>query len=64
MTFHRYKVHSFEFKGEDKFLKLENFLNDLKGEVVSILPNIKKNSLPQLYGITARVDYLMIVEKI
>jgi hypothetical protein len=39
-------------------------LNNLEGEVISIIPNIKKNSLPQIYGVTARVDFLMIVEKI
>jgi len=60
----RYRVHRLEVKGEDVYNKLEQFLNDLKGEVVSILPNIKKGSLPQIYGVTARVDILMIVEKI
>ena len=59
-----YRVHRLEVKGEDIYMKLEQFLNNLEGEVVSILPNIKKSSLPQLYGVTAKVDYLMIVEKI
>ena len=60
----KYHVHRLEVKGEDIYIKLEQFLNYLKGEIVSILPNIKKSSLPQLYGVTAKVDYLMIVEKI
>ena len=64
MTKNRYKVHLFEIKGENIHSKLEHFLNDIKGEVVSIVPNIKKGSLAQLYGVTARVDVLMIVEKI
>ena len=64
MTQKRYKVHLFEIKGENIHNKLEQFLNDLEGEVVSIIPNIKKSSLPQLYGVTAKVDFLMIVEKI
>jgi hypothetical protein len=64
MTKHGYRVHSLEIKEEDMQSKLEQFLNNLEGEVISIIPNIKKNSLPQIYGVTARVDFLMIVEKI
>jgi len=64
MTKMRYRVHRLEIKGEDIYNKLEQFLNNLEGEVISILPNIKKGSLPQIYGATAKVDFLMIVEKI
>ena len=60
----KYRVHRLVVKGDEIYNKLEEFLNNLEGEVVSILPNIKKNSLPQIYGVTGRVDYLMIVEKI
>jgi len=44
--------------------RLERFLNSLKGEVVSIVPNIAKTSLFQIYGITRKVDFLLIIEKI
>jgi GTPase Era involved in 16S rRNA processing len=44
--------------------KLEQFLNSLKGEVVSITPNIRKTTLFQIYGITRKIDFLLIVEKI
>jgi hypothetical protein len=64
MTKKKYKVHRLEIKGEDIFNRLELFLNNLDGEVISIIPNIKKGSLSQFYGLTARVDFLMIVEKI
>ena len=64
MTKRKYRVHLLEIKGEDIYNKLEHFLNDLDGEVISILPNIKKDSLPQIYGVTGKVDFLMIVEKI
>ena len=57
----RYRVHRFEIKGYELNLKLEQFLNSLKGKIVSILPNIKKGSLPQFYGITTRIDNLLIV---
>lgn len=64
MSKKKYRVHRLEVKGTDIYTKLTQFLNDLEGEVISILPEIKKNSLPQLYGVTARADFLMIVEKI
>ena len=60
----KYRVHRFEVKGEDICMNLEHFLNTLEGQVISILPNIKKASLPQLYGVTAKVDDLMIIERI
>ena len=43
--------------------KLEQFLNNLKGEMVSIIPNIKKTSVSQIYGLTAKIDFLLIIEK-
>jgi len=43
--------------------KLEQFLNNLEGEVVSIIPNIKRTSLFQIYGLTDKIDFLLIVEK-
>ena len=64
MSKSKYRVHRFELKGDNIYNKLEKFLNELDGEVISIIPDIKKCSLPQLYGITARVDFLLIVEKI
>ena len=64
MTKKKYRVHRLEVKGEDIYNKLEQFINDLEGEVISIIPNIKKASLPQIYGVTAKVDFIMIVERI
>jgi len=60
----KYRVHRLQIKGEDVQSKLEQFLNNLDGDVVSILPIIKKSSLAQIYGITGKVDFLLIVEKI
>jgi len=42
--------------------RLEQFLNNLEGEVVSIVPNVKPTF--QLMGSTAKVDFLFIVEKL
>jgi len=41
--------------------KLEQFLNKLDGEVLAVIPNVKP--IFQLTGATARVDFLLIVEK-
>ena len=60
----RYKVHRLEIKMESDQSKLEQFLNNLEGEVVSIIPNIKKTTLFQIYGVTRKVDFLLIIEKI
>jgi len=48
-----------EVKGKDIQNHLEQYLNDLEGEVISILPAIKKGSLTQIYGVTEKVDYLL-----
>ncbi|MFC2027964.1 hypothetical protein ACFLU3_04690 [Chloroflexota bacterium] len=60
----KYKVHRLEIEMEKDQSKLEQFLNSLEGEVVSIIPNVRKTSLSQIYGITSKVDFLLIVEKI
>lgn len=56
-----YKVHRLDVKSENMQEKLEQFLNRLDGEIVSIIPNVKPSF--QLMGATAKVDYLLIVEK-
>lgn len=60
----KYKVHRFEITMESDQSKLEQFLNNLEGEVISIIPNNKKVSLFQIYGVTRKVDFLLIIEKI
>jgi hypothetical protein len=42
--------------------KLERFLNNLEGEVVSIIPNVKPTF--QGIGATAKIDFLFIIENI
>ena len=57
----KYKVHQLDVKSADMQEKLELFLNRLHGEVISIIPNVRPTF--QLMGATAKVDYLLIVEK-
>ncbi|MFC1860880.1 transposase [Chloroflexota bacterium] len=60
----KYKVHKIEIDLEKDQEKLENFLNNLKGEVVSIIPNIAKTTLFQIYGATRKINFILIVEKL
>ena len=60
----KYKVHRMEIDLEKDQERLENFLNGLKGEVVSIIPHIAKTTLFQIYGVTRKINFLFIVERI
>jgi hypothetical protein len=58
----KYKVHRLEVNKKDMQEKLELFLNSLDGEIISIFPNVKPTFQPM--GATAKVDFLLIVEKL
>lgn len=58
----KYKIHRFPMNMTQDQDRLEDFLNNLRGEVVSIIPNVKPTF--QLMGATAKVDFLLIVEKL
>lgn len=60
----KYKVHHLEINMKNDQIKLEQFLNNLKGEVVSIIPNIAKTTLFQIYGITRKIDFLIVIERL
>lgn len=59
----KYKVHRLEFNMERDQDKLKLFLNNLKGEIISIIPNNKRTTLAQIYGVTSKIDFLLIIEK-
>jgi len=59
----KYKVHRFNIHMEDNPYKLEEFLNSLKGEIVSVIPNNRNISLAQIYGVSRKIDFLLIIEK-
>ncbi|UCE24509.1 MAG: hypothetical protein JSU74_00210 [Candidatus Zixiibacteriota bacterium] len=58
----RYKVHQLNIKLEKEQEKLEKFLNGLKGDVVSIIPNVRPTF--QGMGATAKIDFLLIIERL
>lgn len=43
---------------------LEAFLNGVSGDVVAIIPHIRKSSLAQIFGVTRKVDFLLVVERV
>jgi hypothetical protein len=55
----KYRVHRFELRMTADQSKLEQFLNSLEGEVITIIPNI--SILPMWIP---KVDFLLIVEKL
>ena len=58
----RYRVHQLEIKLDKESGKLEQFLNDLKGDVVAVVPNVRPTF--QGMGATAKIDFLLIVERL
>lgn len=54
-----YRVHRFDINMNKDHEKLEQYLNNLKGEVVAIIPNISIH-----IAWKHRVNFLLIVEKI
>jgi len=57
----KYRVHRLDVNKNNMQTELEQFLNRLNGEVISVLPNVRPTF--QLMGATAKVDFLLIVEK-
>jgi hypothetical protein len=58
----KYEIHRFDIDMNKDQDKLKQFLNNLKGEVVAIIPNVKPTFKPM--GATAKIDFLLIIEKI
>ena len=58
----KYRVHQIEVKKDTVQEKLERFLNQVEGEVLSIVPYVSPTF--QGMGATAKVDFLLIVEKV
>ncbi len=56
----KYRVHRFNLKMTEDQDKLELFLNNLDGEIVSIIPNATVTP----FTWATRVDFLLIVEKL
>ncbi len=58
----KYKVHRIDVKHDNMQDKLEKYLNGIDGEIISVFPNVKPTFM--MLGGTAKVDFLLVVEKI
>ena len=58
----KYRVHRLEVKKYAAQEELELFLNQLEGEVLSIVPYVSPTFRGM--GATAKVDFLLVVEKV
>ena len=58
----QYKVHRVDVKEDDAQKQLEDYLNLLKGEVISIVPF--NSPIFMFMGATSRVKFFLIVEKV
>ncbi len=58
--FPKYRVHRFDLKMTGDQNKLEQFLNNLVGEIIAIIPNVTVTP----FTWASRVDFLLIVEKV
>ena len=55
----KYRVHRFDIRMTADQSKLEQFLNNLEGEVIAIIPNVTMAVFWM-----HKVDFLLIVEKV
>ena len=58
----KYQVHRLDVKKDTAQEKLREFLNQLRGEVLSIVPYTTPTF--QLMGATSKVDFFLIVERV
>ena len=58
----KYRVHRLVVKKDTAQQELERFLNQLEGNVLSIVPYTSPTF--QLMGATSKVDFLLIVEQV
>ena len=57
----KYRVHRVDVRMSRDQARFEQFLNDLEGEVVSVIPNVSPSWT--FGGMGARVRYLWVIEK-
>jgi hypothetical protein len=57
----RYRVHRFDIDMTKDQSRLEQFLNNLDGEIVSIIPSVDPKFTPG--GMGAKVNFLLIIER-
>jgi hypothetical protein len=58
----KYRVHRIDVKTDNMQEKIENYINKLDGDIISIFPNVRPTF--QGMGATAKTDYVLAIEKL
>lgn len=58
----KYRVHRIDVKTDNMQEKLENFINNMDGDLISVIPNVRP--IFQGMGATAKIDFILVVEKL
>lgn len=57
----KYSVHRIDVNTDNMQEKLESFINNMEGDLISVIPNVRPTF--QGMGATAKIDYLLIIQK-
>ena len=58
----KYRVHRIDVNRDNMQEKLENFINKMDGELISVMPDVRPTFRPM--GATARIDFILVIEKL
>ena len=58
----KYRVHRIDVKRDNMQEKLENFINKMDGELISVIPDVRPTF--QVMGATAKIDFILVIEKL
>ena len=56
----KYRVNRIDVKTDNMQEKLENFINKMEGDLISVIPNVKPTFM--MMGATAKINYILVVE--
>ena len=58
----KYRVHRIDVKRDNMQEKLENFINKMDGELISVMPDVRPTF--RAMGATATIDFILVIEKL
>jgi len=58
----KYRVHRIDVKRNNMQEKLENFINKMDGELISVMPDVRPTF--RAMGATAKIDFILVIEKL
>lgn len=58
----KYRVHRIDVKSDNMQEKLENFINKMEGDLISVFPDVRPTF--QGMGATSKIDFILVIEKL